>query len=302
MKSPSEPANSEAGTGEITEGPGAALCAARESLGITCREVAEALNLPLRVVEAIEVNDYEKLPVAVFTRGYIRAYAKLLELDADPIVARYTVNDSDETTRDDASLRSIGDVIRRYPEWVLGGGAIIVIVLVGIVLYVLWPLSDLVQSDGGLPIDQSTSAVVVDAVGEVTSEISSDRQADIQRQVTAEPAPPEETQLRVEGSSPQETPSASLPVRDQVRRISALGNDRLWFSFSDECWVEVLSTTGENLYSDLSRSGQTLELVGRGPFRILLGYAPGVRMAFNGEPVVLGPHTRNNVANLVLGQ
>ena len=30
--------------------------------------------------------------------------------------------------------------------------------------------------------------------------------------------------------------------------------------------------------------------------------APGVRMAFNGEPVVLGPHTRNNVANLVLGQ
>ena len=54
--------------------------------------------------------------------------------------------------------------------------------------------------------------------------------------------------------------------------------------------------------SDLSRSGQTLELVGSSPFRILLGYAPGVRMAFNGDPVVLGPHTRNNVANLVLGQ
>ena len=63
--------------------------AARESLGITCREVSEALNLSLKVVEALEVNDYETLPEAVFTRGYIRAYAKLLELDADAIVARF---------------------------------------------------------------------------------------------------------------------------------------------------------------------------------------------------------------------
>jgi len=42
--------------------------------------------------------------------------------------------------------------------------------------------------------------------------------------------------------------------------------------------------------------------VGQAPFRVLLGYAPGVQMSFNGETVVLAPHTRNNVATLVLGQ
>ena len=86
------------------------------------------------------------------------------------------------------------------------------------------------------------------------------------------------------------------------RRITAFGDDVLEFRFTEECWVEIKSNTGRNLYSDLSRAGQTLRLTGAGPFRILLGYAPGVRLAYNDESVALGPHTRNNVATLVLGQ
>ena len=55
---------------------------------------------------------------------------------------------------------------------------------------------------------------------------------------------------------------ASQTIGNSVQRISPAGDDHLWFTFSDECWVEVLSTTGENLYSDLSRSGQTLDRCG----------------------------------------
>lgn len=86
------------------------------------------------------------------------------------------------------------------------------------------------------------------------------------------------------------------------RRITEFGDDQMVFTFSEDCWVEVRSNAGDNLYSDLSRAGQTLVLNGQGPFRILLGYAPGVSLDFNGEPVALANFTRNNVANLVLGQ
>ncbi len=72
--------------------------------------------------------------------------------------------------------------------------------------------------------------------------------------------------------------------------------------FSEDCWVEVMSSTGRLLYGDLNRSGRVLVLVGEAPFRVLFGYAPGVRVSFNGEAVVLTPHTRNAVADLVLGQ
>jgi cytoskeleton protein RodZ len=105
---------------------------------------------------------------------------------------------------------------------------------------------------------------------------------------------------QIAGGQPQSDLAASTSAG--VRRITPTGSDELWFQFSDDCWVEIKSATGASLYSNLGRAGRTLELIGEAPFRILLGYAPGVAMSFNDEEVALAPHTRNNVANLVLGQ
>ena len=88
----------------------------------------------------------------------------------------------------------------------------------------------------------------------------------------------------------------------RVRRITPLGDDELWFEFTQDCWVEVFNTEGQALYENLLRRRQSLRLIGTGPFQIRLGYAPGAMLEYNGEPVRLGPHTRNNVASLVLGQ
>jgi cytoskeleton protein RodZ len=56
------------------------------------------------------------------------------------------------------------------------------------------------------------------------------------------------------------------------------------------------------LHADLGRSEQVREYFGQGPFSIKLGYAQGAAVEFNGASVALAPHTRNNVAKLVLGQ
>ncbi|MCZ6616793.1 MAG: DUF4115 domain-containing protein [Gammaproteobacteria bacterium] len=284
---------------EIMEGPGVALGAARDSLGITCREIAEALNLSQHVVEAIEANDYENLPAAVFTRGYIRAYARLLELDPDPFVAQFAAHDDDDSAGEEISRNSTREFIREHPQWVLGGSAVVILLLLGLVL--LWSMTAFFQTDDMKPAEQ---AIIVAPTG-AAEQVAGNRENNEQTPLPEPLAGAQNGGVRAgtETRSPETAADLSvLPLGASVRRISAQGNDHLWFAFSDECWVEVLSTSGENLYSELSRSGQTLELVGSGPFRILLGYAPGVRMAFNGEPVVLGPHTRNNVANLVLGQ
>jgi cytoskeleton protein RodZ len=55
------------------------------------------------------------------------------------------------------------------------------------------------------------------------------------------------------------------------------------------------------LYADLGRTGQTRRYIGAGPFRIKLGYSPGVRLMFNGGDVDLQPFTRRDVANLTVG-
>jgi len=110
-------------------------------------------------------------------------------------------------------------------------------------------------------------------------------------------------QAAAQGSAPPVSGATDVDGGTFIeRRITEFGDDRVVLHFTDDCWVEVKTLDGESLYSNLNRAGATLELTGRAPFRVLLGYAPGVSLEFNGEPVALSRYSRNNVANLVLGQ
>lgn len=68
-------------------GPGAQLRAAREARGLTIEQVAAATRIPMRHLDMIERGDFQALPARTYAVGFSRTYAKLLELDADAIVA-----------------------------------------------------------------------------------------------------------------------------------------------------------------------------------------------------------------------
>ena len=74
------------------DSPGRVLRSAREALGLSRREIAEALNLLESTVVAIEDDDTARQPEPVFLRGYVRNYAKLLRLDPEPLVAALNSN------------------------------------------------------------------------------------------------------------------------------------------------------------------------------------------------------------------
>src|SRR4029077_15243988 len=61
----------------------------REIREISLKEIADATKISKRFLEAIERNDHRTLPAPVFTRGFIREYARYLGLNADEIVNRY---------------------------------------------------------------------------------------------------------------------------------------------------------------------------------------------------------------------
>ena len=70
-------------------GPGGRLCQARVGLGLGREEIAQRLHLSLRQVLALESDDYTNLPGPTYVRGYLRAYAHLVGLKSDPILAAY---------------------------------------------------------------------------------------------------------------------------------------------------------------------------------------------------------------------
>ena len=71
---------------QATEGPGQALQAARKARRLSVAEVADRLKLSSAALSALEADDWDRLPAPVFVRGYVRAYARLMELDGEALL------------------------------------------------------------------------------------------------------------------------------------------------------------------------------------------------------------------------
>lgn len=80
------------------ESPGSHLARVRMSKGYTPEYVASKLNLRVRVIELLEADNYQSLPEAVFIRGYLRAYAKLLGVIPEPLLAIFNSMHATEIT------------------------------------------------------------------------------------------------------------------------------------------------------------------------------------------------------------
>lgn len=68
------------------EGPGRRLRAARQARKLDLDRVADLLHLKPAMVAALEQDNYEALPGSVFVLGYVRNYARLLNLDPEPLL------------------------------------------------------------------------------------------------------------------------------------------------------------------------------------------------------------------------
>ena len=81
--------------------PGDQLRNARQGYRWSVEDVAANLNLTVDMVRALESGDTEVLPGPTFVRGYLRAYARLMEVDESTVLAG----------ADDAQGESIGSVV-----------------------------------------------------------------------------------------------------------------------------------------------------------------------------------------------
>lgn len=108
---------------------GQALAAARRSLKMDIEDIASATCVRRRYIEAIEAFEFEALPARPFVVGYVRAYARALGLDPEPVIARFKA----EAPSTDDGLRAPVKVEVQEP-WgrraVFGATAVLVAALV----------------------------------------------------------------------------------------------------------------------------------------------------------------------------
>jgi len=297
-------------------GPGAIVQNRREALGLTRQDISDSLNLSVRVVEAIETENWAQLPGPAFIRGYLRAYAKLLEIDGEALTGDFDSHGGDGRAQ---SIRAVGgaeprkrgvsDLLQRHPGAVLTSAVAVVICAVFVVLMAVWPQ----KSRTAAPAPSSSDAAIPRQAAFVATKSNAESMPKTGADAAPKPNSIAPDTPAVVAAASTNAPTSSGGAQAAVvhttakdpsgaRRITPTGDDRLSFAFADDCWVEVKDAQGGSLYSDLGKSGGTLELIGHPPFHITLGNAPAVTLQFNAERVTLAPHTRNNVGTLVLGQ
>jgi cytoskeletal protein RodZ len=117
----------------INKGPGERLANAREQANLTISEVAEQLYLTPSVIQAIENDQYPSSINTVFLRGYLRSYAKLLNLPPDEIVQTFDslgMKDKDAEIPTHVLHKKTFSFSDQFLPWITGVVALILIVLV----------------------------------------------------------------------------------------------------------------------------------------------------------------------------
>jgi cytoskeleton protein RodZ len=112
--------------------------------------------------------------------------------------------------------------------------------------------------------------------------------------VPAQAATPAPTVAQV--ATPASVPAEQPPVS------AAEGEGVVQISFGAECWTQVTDAKGRVLVSVVKHKGDTLQVVGKAPLDLRLGFARAAQVTYNGAPVSLGNVTSGGTARVKLGQ
>ncbi|MFM1895604.1 MAG: hypothetical protein RLZZ385_678 [Pseudomonadota bacterium] len=305
-----------------TPSAGRVLKAERERRGLSEKDAADALRITMHYLRSVEADRYDKLPGAVFAKGYVRSYAQLLELNVDDIVSLYELSSSPQP--EVARERTRTTFIQRMPRssqatrsfpWLL---ASLIAFVVGFIS--VWAYSRYFASADELGGYSSVNQLPHLASDEVAPPQSSGVQvaATILRPAitAANSAPAAATTVtasapQILAPAPQNSvapvePAVTAPVSNEDGRIIAVthpGNDVLQIRFSGECWIEVSDGgTSSPVYRDIREAGDVLQITGAAPFNVLLGDAPYATVEFNGEVLDMSNQIRiDNSARLTVG-
>lgn len=281
--------------------PGKILAQARKDKGLSVADVARSLRLSVRQIEAIDADDFDKLPGKTFLRGFIRNYAKLLQLDPEPLLQgrlaatpqqrfqaqAITVPASRVEYSPPRGQRTFSTApARPWLKFLLA--AFVVLVLAGGAAYELLRGGDI-------------RTVVVKPAGEPAVESAGDNVPlalpSVQPQTQANPQP-----LALPAAAPApKIETQAVPVQPPSgAEAAAQAGSRVKFSFSGESWVDIRDKNGRSIYKQLGHAGDEQTITGPPPLFLTIGKADNVKVLYNDKPVDLAPHTAGEVARLNL--
>lgn len=142
----------------------------REEKGYDVEDVAEETNIASRYIRAIEEHDFSQFPADVYAKGFIRSYAKFLDLDAQSLVMEYSLNFEENGSSAPEESSS-----NRILYW-LSVGLVVVVVFALLLLRFAWLPAQTSVREATQAVQQTTPSAREPSEGEKSMAISQEPQ------------------------------------------------------------------------------------------------------------------------------
>lgn len=286
---------------------GSVLAEARKAQNYTVDEICEQLKIPVHVIAAIERNDLDVLPPPTFTQGYIRAYARFLEISEESVIAAYNravPRENQEGLKPRSNLR--GEASSQSP---LVKTMTMLLIFAGLAAVVYGSFQYYQEKAGMMESeretqDQEFSGSSLDSPGTTALSLkpevqSSEPETEL---VAGEAVKPSEA----DDASREESESAktviSAAVTDEVNeseenagKTAPLPDTSVIEIFAENgSWMEVRDASGARLFYNMVPKGGSKTFQGQQPFRISLGNARTTRIVINGVEIDMTKYIRSN--------
>lgn len=323
------------------QNPGELLRQAREKREWSQAEVARKLNLTVSSLNHVETGAFDKLPGHTFARGYIRAYAKLMDMDQASLVEAF--DQYTGTHAKGSEVHSLGRIEEpvRLSHNIMRGVTLLLLVAVVGGSFIWWQDQgsmkgkdlakialehvEVESADGTtqihpldepedqavtagqqpesapLPLEQAPAEAAAETTGEAAAAAPAPAPAPVQQAPAHAVAPAPAAPVAVPAAPVASVPAVAATEPAAPAAVPA-GSAKVAIQFTADCWTQVSDGNGKVLFSAIKRKGDNLELTGKPPFAVRLGFARGAQVSYNGQAVDVAPFTSGETARLKLGQ
>lgn len=285
---------------------GTALREAREQLGLSVADVANRIKFAPRQIEAMEADEFTHLPEMAFVRGFVRSYARLLEIDEVPLLAALPQKRAAPSAIIPANklaevpFPSMLTSRRSNLIWLAAGSFVVVVLIIFLSMHDT-------PSEPQQPVAQTNVETLELPVAELAAasapvaSVAPEKQPAPARAPTVVPAArTQASQATVAKGNGAGEQLVKTQVADAKSAIAPSGLAAMRLVFDEDSWVDVKDANGKVLLSKMNSAGTLVRLSGIPPLSVVIGHASGVHLFYQGKEINLAPYTSVEVARLLL--
>jgi len=277
---------------------GDTLKQARESKELTVQAVADAIHLSVKQINALETNNFNLLPEPVTTRGFIRSYARFLEIDSEPLLANYrelVPHQDPNTIVMSGQVNKVISAQEQSPWLMYILGSIIVLLLLVVWFYYMDNVNDWsVEPDNDIvleaPVEAASETVVAQAEVVTLAEPTAAAPETPADATTTEAVPATHDAVK-----PTEQ-STDAELASSVQTIT----EPLVLRLKEDCWVSIKTMTGQKFFEKLLPAGTEQGFDIQPPFKLKIGNATAATASYRNQTLDLPKYTRGSVARLTV--